>query len=223
MKTIKDLTSRIAIEQTIGSTDREISSVEFDSRKVTAGCMFIAICGTQSDGHAFIPAAIQQERQPLSARSCPMTSTTESPICGSTTAMWRWAGLLRPGSATPRATDADGVTGTNGKTTTATLLYQMFRRMGHKCGLLSTVCNYVEDKAIPATHTTPDPMELNGLLADMVAAGCDHAFMEVSSTPLPSNALPDWTLMAASSPTSPATIWIIIRLLTTTCTPKEIL
>jgi UDP-N-acetylmuramoyl-L-alanyl-D-glutamate--2,6-diaminopimelate ligase len=74
-----------------------------------------------------------------------------------------------------------GVTGTNGKTTTATLLYQMFRRMGHKCGLLSTVCNYVEDKAIPATHTTPDPMELNGLLADMVAAGCDHAFMEVSS------------------------------------------
>ena len=182
MKTIKDLTSRIAIEQTIGSTDREISSVEFDSRKVTAGCMFIAICGTQSDGHAFIPAAIQQGAAAIVCQKLPddlNDGVTYLRVNDSDVALG-WIASAWFGYPSEQLT-LTGVTGTNGKTTTATLLYQMFRRMGHKCGLLSTVCNYVEDKAIPATHTTPDPMELNGLLADMVAAGCDHAFMEVSS------------------------------------------
>ncbi len=182
MKTIKDLTSRIAIEQTIGSTDREISSVDFDSRKVTAGCMFIAICGTQSDGHAFIPAAIQQGAAAIVCQKLPddlNDGVTYLRVNDSDVALG-WIASAWFGYPSEQLT-LTGVTGTNGKTTTATLLYQMFRRMGHKCGLLSTVCNYVEDKAIPATHTTPDPMELNGLLADMVAAGCDHAFMEVSS------------------------------------------
>jgi UDP-N-acetylmuramoyl-L-alanyl-D-glutamate--2,6-diaminopimelate ligase len=182
MKTIKDLTARIAIEQTIGSTDREISSVEFDSRKVTAGCMFIAICGTQSDGHAFIPAAIQQGAAAIVCQKLPddlNDGVTYLRVNDSDVALG-WIASAWFGYPSEQLT-LTGVTGTNGKTTTATLLYQMFRRMGHKCGLLSTVCNYVEDKAIPATHTTPDPMELNGLLADMVAAGCDHAFMEVSS------------------------------------------
>lgn len=177
---LNDLLQGIKVLQQVGETDLDIAAIQFDSRKVSTGDLFIAIPGTASDGHDYIEKAISLgavavicERVPQNC-SITMIQVKDS---AEALALAASAWFEYPSSKLTLV----GVTGTNGKTTTATLLYDMFRKFGHKAGLLSTVCNYVDGEPIPATHTTPDPLELNKLLAKMVEVGCEYAFMEVSS------------------------------------------
>lgn len=160
----------------------DVLGVNIDSRLVKEGDIFIAMKGTLTDGHQYIAAAEEKGAVAILCEEMPEK--------------------LNPSIAYIKVADAQavtgiisttfygkpslkmklvGVTGTNGKTTIATLLYELFRKMGHKCGLLSTVCNYIDGEAYPSTHTTPDPVSLNRLLSQMVDAGCEYAFMEVSS------------------------------------------
>ena len=165
--TIRELVSHIDPKTVIhGNLDAEVTNIQFDSRKVTAGTLFVAQKGTQSDGRVFIPAALE-------AGAVGAVEDTDN----------RALGLLAAAfyDQPSKKLKLVGVTGTNGKTTIATLLYKLTRTMGHKAGLLSTVVNYIDDQAVEATHTTPDALELNRLLHDMVEAGCEYAFMEVSS------------------------------------------
>ncbi len=166
----------------VGDMDVNITGVDIDSRKVKTGHLFVAMKGTQADGHQFIPKAIELGAAAVVCQDMPEEKTdgvTYVQVADSEAAAGKIATLFH-GNPSHHLTLV-GVTGTNGKTTIATLLYNMFRKMGHKCGLLSTVCNYIEDEAIPANHTTPDPIELNELLDRMVQAGCEYAFMECSS------------------------------------------
>ena len=166
----------------VGDMDVNITGVDIDSRKVKTGHLFVAMKGTQADGHQFIPKAIELGAAAVVCQDMPEEKTdgvTYVQVADSEEAAGKIATLFH-GNPSHHLTLV-GVTGTNGKTTIATLLYNMFRKMGHKCGLLSTVCNYIEDEAIPANHTTPDPIELNELLDRMVQAGCEYAFMECSS------------------------------------------
>lgn len=163
--------------------DREISAVVFDSRKVTPGSLFVAAAGTAVDGHDYIAGAVESgavavvcQRIPASGAACDVEYVV---VPDSAEALGRIASNYygRPSEQLTLV----GVTGTNGKTTIATLLYRLFSGMGYKVGLLSTVVNYVADEAVESTHTTPDAVGLNSLLARMVDAGCEYAFMEVSS------------------------------------------
>ena len=166
----------------VGRQDIDVSGVCIDSRKVEQGNMFVAICGTQSDGHLYIDKAIAAGAtvvccQQLPAELLPhityiLLADTEKSIGAIATQFY--------GNPTDRL-QLIGVTGTNGKTTIATLLFKMFRQMGFKCGLCSTVCNYIEDTAYPTNQTTPDPITLNKLLGQMADEGCKYAFMECSS------------------------------------------
>ncbi len=165
-----------------GDAEVEITGVNIDSRRIASGHLFVAIKGTQTDGHAYIgkaeelgAAAVLCEEMPAE----PKEGVTYVTVASTESAVGPVATLFYGDPS--RHLKLVGVTGTNGKTTIATLLYNMFRKMGHRCGLLSTVCNYIEDEPIAASHTTPDPIELNALLARMVAAGCEYAFMECSS------------------------------------------
>ena len=160
----------------------EISGVNIDSRKVKQGDMFIAMRGTQVDGHQFIEKALEAGASAILCETIPGTLDPSvayisvpdvSKIVGKVATTFY-------GNPTQRMRLV-GVTGTNGKTTIATLLYRLFREFGHKCGLISTVCNYVDETPYPSTHTTPDPITLNELLGKMADAGCEYAFMEVSS------------------------------------------
>jgi UDP-N-acetylmuramoyl-L-alanyl-D-glutamate--2,6-diaminopimelate ligase len=165
-----------------GSTDVDITGVNIDSRRVENGHLFVAIKGTQTDGHQYIAKALEQGAVAILCEELPaeLAAGVTYIQVDSTEAAVGPVATLFYGDPTQKL-KLVGVTGTNGKTTIATLLYQMFRKFGHKCGLLSTVCNYIEDEAIPTDHTTPDPIELNRLLARMVDAGCEYAFMECSS------------------------------------------
>ncbi len=165
-----------------GDAEVEVSGVNIDSRRIEPGHLFVAIAGTQTDGHKYIPKAIELGAKTIVCEVLPEElAAGVTYVCVSSTedAVGKIATLFYgdPSSKLKLV----GVTGTNGKTTIATLLYNMFRKFGYKCGLLSTVCNYIEDEAVPADHTTPDPIELNRLLARMVEAGCEYAFMECSS------------------------------------------
>lgn len=174
--------------QVIGNDEVEVNGIEIDSRQVKSGTAFIAMRGTQVDGHSYISKAIEQgaaaiicETLPTDAsgNQCLQEGVTYVQYSSTETA----AGPLAThfyGDPTCRM-KLVGVTGTNGKTTIATLLYNMFRKLGYKCGLCSTVCNYIDGKAIPTECTTPDPITLNRLLGQMADEGCDYAFMEVSS------------------------------------------
>ncbi len=169
----------LAIE---GSLDIDITGVNIDSRRIEDGHMFVAMCGTQVDGHKFIPKAIELGAKAILCEKMPeekKEGVTYVQVESTEEAVGRVATLFYGNPS--KKLKLVGVTGTNGKTTIATLLYNMFRKLGYKCGLLSTVCNYIEDEAIPADHTTPDPIELNMLLSKMVEAGCQYAFMECSS------------------------------------------
>lgn len=165
-----------------GTTDVNITGVNIDSRKVQAGHLFVAVKGTQVDGHQFIDKAIESGAVAILLQDMPETlkegityvkvASTEEVVGEVATCFY---------GEPSKKLKLVGVTGTNGKTTIATLLYNMFRKFGYKVGLLSTVCNYIDDKASPTDHTTPDPIELNELLSEMVEAGCEYAFMECSS------------------------------------------
>ena len=179
---LNEILSKVKPLDIVGNAEVEITGVNIDSRRIEKGHLFVAIRGTQVDGHSFIQkatdlgaAAILCEQLPEERRegvTYVVVDSTESAVGPVATMFYN-----DPTSKLKLV----GVTGTNGKTTIATLLYNMFRKFGHKCGLISTVCNYIEDKAVPADHTTPDPIELNRLLAEMVEAGCEYAFMECSS------------------------------------------
>ena len=168
--------------QVVGPSEKEITGVEIDSRQITDGKMFVAIQGTQADGHAYIEKAIEAGATAVACQQLPAQlheGVTYLQYADTEAAVGRLATTFY-GNPTGRL-KLVGVTGTNGKTTIATLLYRIFRRMGYKCGLCSTVCNYVNDEAVPTECTTPDPITLNRLLGQMADAGCEYAFMEVSS------------------------------------------
>jgi len=169
--------------EVIGSTEKEIKGLHFDSRKVGQGDLFVAQVGTAVDGHTFIEGCVEKGVAAviLSDRAFMHDAKDVTYILVENTD--KALGLLASKwfGEPSKALTLVGVTGTNGKTTIATLLYKLVRALGHKAGLLSTVVNYIEDEAVPATHTTPDAIELNGLLRRMVDAGCEYAFMEVSS------------------------------------------
>ena len=179
---LNELLKRIRTTKVVGSTDVEIADVNIDSRSIAVGHMFIAIKGTVTDGHKYIDKAVAQGAAAVVCEDMP-DSLAEGVTYVQVPSTIEVVGIL---ATTFQDNPSEklklvGVTGTNGKTTIATLLYNMFRKMGHKCGLLSTVCNYIEDEAIPADHTTPDPIELNRLLRRMADAGCEYVFMECSS------------------------------------------
>ena len=168
--------------EVIGDTDKNIIGVHSDSRKVEKDTLFVAVRGVTTDGHKYIPVVASTHVGAIVCEELPTSlekGITYIKVADSAEAL----GLLASAWYGHPSTKLKlvGVTGTNGKTTTATLLYEMAKLEGYKAGLLSTVCNYIQDKAIPTTHTTPDPITLNELLAEMVEAGCDYAFMEVSS------------------------------------------
>ena len=164
-----------------GSTAVDITGINIDSRKIMPGHLFVAIKGTQTDGHQYIEKAIQSGAAAILCEDLPtqQEGVTYIQVVSTEDAVGKVATLFY-GDPTSKL-KLVGVTGTNGKTTIATLLYNMFRKLGYKCGLLSTVCNYIEDEQLPTSHTTPDPIELNQLLGKMVDAGCEYAFMECSS------------------------------------------
>ena len=179
---LTDILQNVILLKTIGKTDLDIQKIQFDSRNVASGSVFVATRGVTSDGHEFIPMAIEKGAIAVVCEKIPTitdSAITYIQVDNSSDALGKmasaWYGF--PSSNMILV----GVTGTNGKTTIVTLLYQLFRQLGHKAGLLSTVCNYVNDLPVEATHTTPDALELNELLAQMVAEGCEYAFMEVSS------------------------------------------
>ena len=180
---LSELLSVIEPIEVIGSTDKEIKGLHFDSRKIGQGDLFVAQVGTAVDGHTFIEGCVEKGASAvvLSDRAFMHDAKDVTYILVENTD--KALGLMASKwfGDPSKALTLVGVTGTNGKTTIATLSYKLVRALGHKAGLLSTVVNYIEDEAVPATHTTPDAIELNGLLRRMVDAGCEYAFMEVSS------------------------------------------
>ena len=179
---IEEIINGINIVSVTGEIDIEISSVEFDSRKVKKDSLFVAVKGYKTDGHDFIESAVKAGAIAVICESIP--DPPQKNICWiKTDDSAKALGLAASNyfGNPSYSLKLVGVTGTNGKTTIATLLYRMFLRLGYKCGLFSTVCNYINEKEYEATHTTPDPIQLNRLLSAMVEEGCDYAFMEVSS------------------------------------------
>ena len=179
---LTDILQNVILQKVVGNTEIQVNNIQFDSRKVEAGNVFVATRGTASDGHQFIPMAIEKGAVAVVCEEIPEEinpAVAYVKVESSSDALGKMASAWYDFPSSKMI--LVGVTGTNGKTTIATLLYQLFRQLGHKSGLLSTVCNYVNDVVVEATHTTPDPIELNELLAQMVDAGCEYAFMEVSS------------------------------------------
>ncbi len=179
---LKELLKDIPVVAVVGSEDIEITGVNIDSRRIKEGHLFVAMKGTQVDGHKFVPKAVELGAKAVLCEDMPeqkAEGVTYVQVESTEDAVGKVATTFHGNPSTKLK--LVGVTGTNGKTTIATLLYNMFTKMDHKCGLLSTVCNYIVDEAIPADHTTPDPIELNALLDRMVQAGCEYAFMECSS------------------------------------------
>lgn len=186
MKQLSELLKAIDPLRVLGPQEVEVQDIAIDSRAVQAGSLFIAVKGTQADGHAYIPQAIEKGATAVVCQELPTQlpagveeKVTLVVLADSEEATGRLATTFF-GNPTQRM-QLVGVTGTNGKTTIATLLYRMFRAFGHKTGLISTVCNYIDDEPVPTEHTTPDPITLNRLLGRMADAGCEYAFMEVSS------------------------------------------
>ena len=186
MKQLNELIEALPVIRVEGARQVEIKDIELDSRAVAEGALFVAVRGTQADGHRYIAQAIRQGAVAVVCEEIPadlpqeLKEATTFVVVENSEVL---TGLLATrfyGDPTKRM-KLVGVTGTNGKTTIATLLYRMFRAFGHRTGLISTVCNYIDDEAVPTEHTTPDPITLNRLLGRMADAGCEYAFMEVSS------------------------------------------
>lgn len=180
--TLADLVEYVSYSRIVGNLNTTVSSITANSKQVTPQGLFVAIKGTQVDGHQYIDAAIAQGASVVVCETLPqelapevtylVTEDTQDALGNMAAAFYGYPS---------EKMIMIGVTGTNGKTTIATLLYQLFRKLGHKVGLLSTVCNYIDDQAVASTHTTPDAVSLQALLAQMADAGCRYAFMEVSS------------------------------------------
>ncbi|MCH5227653.1 MAG: UDP-N-acetylmuramoyl-L-alanyl-D-glutamate--2,6-diaminopimelate ligase [Muribaculaceae bacterium] len=179
---LNQLIADLDIIEVIGDTDKNITSLESDSRKTEKDGIFVAVKGVTTDGHKYIPVVTSANVAAVVCEEMPSTldkGVTYIRVADSAKALGQLASAWYGHPS--RHLTLVGVTGTNGKTTTATLLYEMAKLQGFKAGLLSTVCNYIGNRQVPSTHTTPDPLNLNRLLAEMVDEGCQYAFMEVSS------------------------------------------
>lgn len=182
MRYLSEILNGVPATELQGADDMEITSIVFDSRKVVPGCLFVAVRGTVVDGHDYIEQAVKDGASAIICEDLPGHTAGEVAfvmVADSAVALGQIAANFYGHPS--KKLKLVGITGTNGKTTVATLLYQLFRDLGYKCGLLSTVENQINGNIIPATHTTPDQVVLNGLLNDMVTQGCDYCFMEVSS------------------------------------------
>ena len=202
---LQKLLEAITIEGTQGELNREISGIQIDSRQITAGQVFVAVRGSQNDGHKYIEKAIELGATAIVCEEFPTeinSNITYVKVRNSEHIVGNLATTFYDNPS--KKFKLVGVTGTNGKTTIATTLYNMFRYMGHKAGLLSTVVNYIDGEAVPTEHTTPDPITLNKLLAQMADAGCVRTRLFKTESE-------DCTLLAACSPISLVITWIITR------------
>lgn len=182
MRALKDILHGIPVRHVVGNLNVAIADLCFDSRKVTPDSMFVAVVGTQVDGHHYIDNAVALGASVVLCEKMPKATKDEvTYIQVEDTAFALGVSASNYFGNPSGKLKLVGVTGTNGKTTIATLLYKLFRQLGYEAGLISTVQNQVGDRTVAATHTTPDPMALNGLLQEMVDSGCDYCFMEVSS------------------------------------------
>ncbi len=182
MKLLKDILYKTSILEVSGSTNVAITSVTFDSRNVTKDSLFVAMKGTKTDGHTYIPEVIAKGVAAIVCEDLPEISTGSVSIIKVKDSAQALGVIASNFFDNPsEKLKLVGVTGTNGKTTVATLLYQLVRSMGHKAGLFSTVRNKINNKEVAATHTTPDPVQINSLLSQMLEKGCTYCFMEVSS------------------------------------------
>ena len=179
---LENMLKAVNAQQIIGDTNLEVNGIHMDSRMVKNGFMFVAVKGTQADGHNYISKAIENGATVIVCEQLPVqieANVTYVQLTDTEEAVGKLATTFY-GDPTSKL-ELVGVTGTNGKTTIATLLYNTFRYFGYKVGLISTVCNYIDDQPIPTEHTTPDPITLNQLLGQMADSGCKYVFMEVSS------------------------------------------
>lgn len=181
MKKLQQLLENVSVSEVIGDTSIGIDNICFDSREASKHSLFIAQRGTVTDGHIFISKAIDQGATAIVCEEIinPLPNITYIKVENSNIALGHIADNFF--NHPSRKLKLIGITGTNGKTTTATLLHEMFMALGYKTGLLSTIVNKVNQEEIPSTHTTPDAIHLNALLGKMVTAGCEYCFMEVSS------------------------------------------
>jgi UDP-N-acetylmuramoyl-L-alanyl-D-glutamate--2,6-diaminopimelate ligase len=181
-KTLQNLIQKIKIEKQVDNLDCLVEKIAFDSREVSPKTLFVATKGTQTDGHNFIKMAIEQGAVAIICEELPSNlenGITYLQVKNSAEALGIVASNFYDNPS--KRLKLVGITGTNGKTTTVSLLFELFRRFGYNVGLLSTIQNQINEEVIPSTHTTPNPIELNRLLAQMVAQKCTHVFMEVSS------------------------------------------
>ncbi|MXO34729.1 UDP-N-acetylmuramoyl-L-alanyl-D-glutamate--2,6-diaminopimelate ligase [Apibacter sp. B3889] len=190
MKKLSDLLYKVSIEKLIGNVGSSIKNISFDSRKIESGYIFFAIKGYDLDGHKYIPQAITQGATVVVCEELPeelLDYVTYVQVKNSSIALGIVASNFYD-NPSEKLTLA-GITGTNGKTTTTTLLYNLFTQLGFRCALLSTIENRISDKVLNSNHTTPDPITINQLLAQAVDEGCQYAFMEVSSHGIHQNRL----------------------------------
>lgn len=182
MTNVNQLLQNVEVVQTTGEVQASIENIQFDSRKIQANDLFVAVRGTQADGHKYIGQAVALGAKVVVCEQLPKQvkeTVAYIQVANSAKALgWLAANYYDNPSKKIKLV---GITGTNGKTTTVTLLHQLFRKFGYRVGLLSTIQNYIDDVAVPARLTTPDPLELNSLINEMVKTGCTHCFMEVSS------------------------------------------
>ena len=179
---LRTLISALDAPQVVGADQLAIGQIVSDSRRVVPGSLFVAVRGVAVDGHQYIASAIEKGAVAIVCEEFPEALVDKATFIVVKDSAYALGMLLSRSYGDPsQKLKLVGVTGTNGKTTIATVLYELFRRLGYKVGLLSTVCNYIDGEAIPTDHTTPDPITLHALIARMVEAGCTYAFMEVSS------------------------------------------
>ena len=179
---LRTLISALDAPQVVGADQLAIGQIVSDSRRVVPGSLFVAVRGVAVDGHQYIASAIEKGAVAIVCEKLPEALADKATFIVVKDSAYALGMLLSRSYGDPsQKLKLVGVTGTNGKTTIATVLYELFRRLGYKVGLLSTVCNYIDGEAIPTDHTTPDPITLHALIARMVEAGCTYAFMEVSS------------------------------------------
>ncbi len=182
MKKLHDILYKVHLQSVNGNTDLPVKDIQIDSRKISAGSVFIAICGEKTDGHQFIDTTIEQGAAAIICETLPQILKDGITYIQVSNTHEAAAYIAHNFYDEPsRKIKLVGVTGTNGKTTIATVLYKLFMQLGYKCGLISTIQNHIGEIVVEATHTTPDPISVNGLLKQMADAACTHVFMECSS------------------------------------------
>lgn len=182
MKPLSSLLKNVSVKQIQGAADTTVSGITYDSREVVTGCMFFAVKGTRVDGHNYIDQVIEKGASAIVCETLPENINAQVAYVVVADSSFASGVIASNWFNNPsEKLQLVGITGTNGKTTTVTLLFNLFRQLGYHTGLLSTILNRIDDEIIPSTHTTPDAIQLNALLDRMVQKGCSYCFMEVSS------------------------------------------